>query len=77
MKLILKLYYDNSQLWSPMNVILFNLVCCDFTVSVIGNPLTLTASLAHHWIFGHTACVAYGFFMALLGMQSYFYVKSY
>lgn len=50
-----------------MNVILLNLVCSDFSVSIIGNPFTLTSALNHGWIFGDTVCVAYGFFMSLLG----------
>ena len=55
-----------------MNIILFNLVCSDFSVSLFGNPLALTAALYHRWIFGKALCVCYGFFMALLGM--YFYL---
>ncbi|PSN43243.1 Pinopsin, partial [Blattella germanica] len=58
------------QLWTPLNVILFNLVCSDFSVSVLGNPITLTAALYNHWIFGRTMCVIYGFFMSLLGISS-------
>lgn len=55
------------QLWNPINIILFNLVCSDFSVSVLGNPFTMTAAIYHRWIFGQTLCVCYGFFMALLG----------
>jgi len=55
------------QLWTPLNVILFNLVCSDFSVSVLGNPLTMTASIRMGWDLGQTLCVAYGFFMSLLG----------
>lgn len=50
-----------------MNIILLNLVCSDFSVSIIGNPFTLTSALNHGWMFGETVCVAYGFFMSLLG----------
>lgn len=50
-----------------MNMILLNLVCSDLSVSIIGNPITLTASIFQGWIFGRTMCKAYGFFMALLG----------
>lgn len=59
-----------QQLWNPINIILFNLVCSDFTVSVLGNPFTMTAAIYHRWIFGQTLCVCYGFFMALLGIAS-------
>jgi len=55
------------QLWTPLNVILFNLVCSDFSVSILGNPWTMTASIRMGWDFGQTLCVAYGFFMSLLG----------
>lgn len=59
-----------DQLWNPINIILFNLVCSDFSVSVLGNPFTMTAAIYHRWIFGQTLCVCYGFFMALLGIAS-------
>jgi len=36
-------------------------------VSILGNPVTLAAAISKGWIFGQTICVAYGFFMALLG----------
>lgn len=50
-----------------MNIILLNLVCSDFSVSIIGNPFTLISALNHGWMFGDTVCAAYGFFMSLLG----------
>ncbi|XP_046982128.1 uncharacterized protein LOC124551184 [Schistocerca americana] len=60
----------DGKLWTPLNVILFNLVCSDFSVALLGNPLTLAAAVAHRWIFGRTMCVIYGFFMSLLGISS-------
>ncbi|XP_061717658.1 parapinopsin-like [Cydia pomonella] len=68
--MVIVLMYKDRQLWTPLNIILFNLVCSDFSVSVLGNPFTLVSSLFHRWIFGHTMCVLYGFFMALLGIAS-------
>nr|BAQ54715.1 opsin, pteropsin type [Orthetrum albistylum] len=68
--LVMVLMCKNKQLWTPLNVILFNLVCSDFSVSVLGNPITLTAALFRRWIFGRTMCVIYGFFMSLLGIAS-------
>ncbi|XP_063364738.1 parapinopsin-like isoform X1 [Cydia amplana] len=68
--MVIVLMYKDRQLWTPLNIILFNLVCSDFSVSVLGNPFTLISSLFHRWIFGHTMCVLYGFFMALLGIAS-------
>lgn len=56
-----------SQLWTPMNIILLNLVCSDFSVSIVGNPFTLSSAISHRWLFGRKLCVAYGFFMSLLG----------
>ncbi|XP_072940624.1 parapinopsin-like [Epargyreus clarus] len=68
--MVILLMFKDRQLWTPLNIILFNLVCSDFSVSVLGNPLTLISALFHRWIFGHTMCVLYGFFMALLGITS-------
>uniref|UniRef100_A0AAG5CSL4 G-protein coupled receptors family 1 profile domain-containing protein n=1 Tax=Anopheles atroparvus TaxID=41427 RepID=A0AAG5CSL4_ANOAO len=67
---VLALMCKDIQLWTPMNIILFNLVCSDFSVSIIGNPLTLTSAISHRWLFGSAMCVAYGFFMSLLGITS-------
>ncbi|XP_038212835.1 parapinopsin-like [Zerene cesonia] len=68
--MVILLMFKDRQLWTPLNIILFNLVCSDFSVSILGNPLTLISALFHRWIFGHTMCVLYGFFMALLGITS-------
>ncbi|XP_048483207.1 melanopsin-like [Plutella xylostella] len=65
--MVILLMFKDRQLWTPLNMILFNLVCSDFSVSVLGNPFTLISALFHRWIFGKTMCVLYGFFMALLG----------
>uniref|UniRef100_A0A182NFH8 G-protein coupled receptors family 1 profile domain-containing protein n=1 Tax=Anopheles dirus TaxID=7168 RepID=A0A182NFH8_9DIPT len=67
---VIALMYKDIQLWTPLNIILFNLVCSDFSVSIIGNPLTLTSAISHRWLFGRSLCVAYGFFMSLLGIAS-------
>ncbi|XP_061502465.1 vertebrate ancient opsin [Anopheles gambiae] len=67
---VIALMYKDVQLWTPMNIILFNLVCSDFSVSIIGNPLTLTSAISHRWLYGKSICVAYGFFMSLLGIAS-------
>ncbi|XP_073945988.1 parapinopsin-like [Choristoneura fumiferana] len=68
--MVILLMFKDRQLWTPLNIILFNLVCSDFSVSVLGNPFTLISSLFHRWVFGRTMCVLYGFFMALLGIAS-------
>ncbi|XP_044254442.1 pinopsin-like [Tribolium madens] len=58
------------QLWSPINIILFNLVVSDFLVSVLGNPWTFFSAINYKWIFGKTGCTIYGFIMSLLGITS-------
>lgn len=58
---------ENIQIWNPINIIIFNLVCCDFSVSIFGNPFALASALSHRWRFGVLGCQLYGFFMALLG----------
>ncbi|CRK91553.1 CLUMA_CG005210, isoform A [Clunio marinus] len=67
---VIVLMCRDIQIWTPMNIILLNLVCSDLSVSIIGNPITLTAALHHGWVFGETVCVCYGFFMSLLGITS-------
>ncbi|XP_049875541.1 opsin-VA-like [Pectinophora gossypiella] len=68
--MVILLMCKDRQLWTPLNIILFNLVCADFSVSILGNPFTLVSALFHRWVFGKTMCVLYGFFMALLGITS-------
>lgn len=68
--LVIILMCREKQLWSPLNVILFNLVVSDFAVAILGNPWTLMSAISHRWIFGRKMCTAYGFFMSLLGITS-------
>ncbi|XP_075233383.1 parapinopsin-like [Lycorma delicatula] len=68
--IVIVLMCREKQLWTPLNVILFNLVMSDFSVSILGNPFTLASAIAHRWLFGRVMCVVYGFFMALLGISS-------
>ncbi|XP_039438145.1 vertebrate ancient opsin-like isoform X2 [Culex pipiens pallens] len=67
---VIALMCKEVQLWTPMNIILLNLVCSDFSVSIVGNPFTLSSAISHRWLFGRKLCVAYGFFMSLLGITS-------
>ncbi|BES93074.1 7 transmembrane receptor (rhodopsin family) [Nesidiocoris tenuis] len=67
---VIVLMCRDQQLWTPLNCILFNLIMSDFSVSILGNPFTLASAIAHRWLFGHTMCIMYGFFMALLGITS-------
>ncbi|VEN40981.1 unnamed protein product, partial [Callosobruchus maculatus] len=67
---VIVIMWKDKQLWTPLNIILFNLVCSDFSVSIFGNPWTLASTISHRWILGRTLCKMYGFFMSLLGISS-------
>ncbi|KAG8295938.1 parapinopsin-like [Homalodisca vitripennis] len=68
--IVIILMCREKQLWTPLNVILFNLVLSDFSVSILGNPWTLASAVARRWLFGRLMCIMYGFFMSLLGISS-------
>ncbi|XP_054263968.1 pinopsin-like [Macrosteles quadrilineatus] len=68
--IVIILMIREKQLWTPLNVILFNLVLSDFSVSILGNPWTLASAVARRWLFGRLMCAVYGFFMSLLGISS-------
>ncbi|KAL1131949.1 hypothetical protein AAG570_011560 [Ranatra chinensis] len=68
--IVIVMMFREKQLWTPLNVILFNLVASDFSVSVLGNPFTLASAINMSWAFGQDLCIAYGFFMSLLGISS-------
>lgn len=50
-------------------MIIFNLACGDFCVSIFGNPWTFISALNRRWIFGQLLCKMYGFLMSLLGKR--------
>lgn len=56
-----------NKLWTPMNIILVNLLASDFCVSFLGTPWSFFAAVYRGWAFGRTVCVAYGFLMAVSG----------
>ncbi|KAJ8976786.1 hypothetical protein NQ317_006731 [Molorchus minor] len=62
--------WRDERIWTPLNILLFNLVISDFSVSIFGNPWTFVSSLSYGWVFGKIVCKAYGFFMSLLGISS-------
>ncbi|XP_019881016.1 parapinopsin [Aethina tumida] len=68
--IVIILMVKNKLVNTPLNIILFNLVCSDFSVSVFGNPFTFLSAVHHRWLWGETMCQAYGFFMSLLGISS-------
>lgn len=55
------------QIWTPFNIILLNLVCSDLSVSILGIPLSLIATIYRGWFFSREICQAYGFAMSILG----------
>ncbi|CAH1184718.1 unnamed protein product [Phyllotreta striolata] len=67
---VIVLMLKDTQLWTPLNIILFNLICSDFSVSILGNPWTLISAVSYKWIFGAVMCQIYAFFMSLLGITS-------
>ncbi|XP_057661883.1 pinopsin-like [Diorhabda carinulata] len=67
---VIILMLKDKQLWTPLNIILFNLICSDFLVSILGNPWTLASAVSYRWIFGKLMCQIYGFIMSLLGITS-------
>ncbi|XP_072153784.1 parapinopsin [Bemisia tabaci] len=68
--IVIILFLREKQLWTPLNIILLNLVVSDFCVGLMGNPFPLISAIYHYWIFGTTWCQAYGFFMSLLGINA-------
>ncbi|KAB0799483.1 hypothetical protein PPYR_07363 [Photinus pyralis] len=66
----IKLMWKEKHVWTSVNVILFNLVCADFLVALLGIPMSTAAAIAHKWIFGSIMCTVYGFFMSLLGITA-------
>ncbi|XP_046815812.1 parapinopsin-like isoform X2 [Vespa crabro] len=52
---------DAQSLWTPVNVILFNMVVGDFIVAALGNPLAMISAINGGW---------YAWFMSTLGFAS-------
>lgn len=61
---------DAQILWTPVNVILFNLVFGDFLVSVFGNPVAMVSAATGGWYWGYKMCLWYAWFMSTLGFAS-------
>lgn len=56
-----------NKLWTPMNIILMNLLVSDFCVSFLGTPWSFFAAIYRGWPFGDKLCIAYAFLMAISG----------
>uniref|UniRef100_T1GU18 G-protein coupled receptors family 1 profile domain-containing protein n=1 Tax=Megaselia scalaris TaxID=36166 RepID=T1GU18_MEGSC len=59
-----------NKLWSPINIIILNLLFSDFLVSFLGTPWTFFAAVYKGWPFGRNICIAYGFLMGVCGISS-------
>ncbi|KAL2739246.1 pinopsin-like isoform X1 [Vespula maculifrons] len=58
---------DAQSLWTPVNVILFNMVVGDFMVAALGNPLAMISAITGGWYWGYNM---YAWFMSTLGFAS-------
>ncbi|CAK9834528.1 Blue-sensitive opsin [Anthophora retusa] len=61
---------DAQILWTPMNVILVNLVVGDFLVAALGNPVAMISAITGGWYWGYKMCLWYAWFMSTLGFAS-------
>ncbi|XP_043665375.1 rhodopsin-like [Vespula pensylvanica] len=61
---------DAQSLWTPVNVILFNMVVGDFMVAALGNPLAMISAITGGWYWGYNMCLWYAWFMSTLGFAS-------
>ncbi|KZC13492.1 PREDICTED: rhodopsin-like [Dufourea novaeangliae] len=61
---------DAQNLWTPVNVILVNLVVGDFLVAAFGNPVAMVSAIRGGWYWGYKVCLWYAWFMSTLGFAS-------
>ncbi|XP_076172561.1 pinopsin isoform X3 [Ptiloglossa arizonensis] len=61
---------DAQTLWTPVNVILVNLVVGDFLVAALGNPVAMVSAITGGWYWGYKVCLWYAWFMSTLGFAS-------
>ncbi|XP_076238187.1 pinopsin isoform X2 [Calliopsis andreniformis] len=61
---------DAQTLWTPVNVILVNLVVGDFLVAAFGNPVAMVSAITGGWYWGYKVCLWYAWFMSTLGFAS-------
>ena len=77
--------YKNPNLRTITNMFILNLAAADILVSVLNMPVTMVTIVKEHWIFGHTACVALGYFtilsfiasvmsLGMIAINRYFYI---
>ncbi|XP_029036435.1 green-sensitive opsin-like [Osmia bicornis bicornis] len=61
---------DAQVLWTPVNVILVNLIVGDFLVASLGNPVAMVSAITGGWYWGYKVCLWYAWFMSTLGFAS-------
>ena len=77
--------YKNPNLRTITNMFILNLAAADILVSVLSMPVTMVTIVKEHWVFGHTACVALGYFtilsfiasvmsLGMIAINRYFYI---
>ena len=77
--------YKNRSLRTITNMYILNLAAADILVSVLSMPVTVVTIIKERWVFGHTACVALGFFtilsfiasvmsLGMIAINRYFYI---
>ena len=77
--------YKNPNLRTITNMFILNLAAADILVSVLSMPVTMVTVVNGCWVFGHTACVALGYFtilsfiasvmsLGMIAINRYFYI---
>ncbi|XP_076287703.1 pinopsin [Lasioglossum baleicum] len=61
---------DAQNLWTPVNVILVNMIVGDFLVAALGNPVAMVSAITGGWYWGYKVCLWYAWFMSTLGFAS-------
>ena len=56
-----------SQLWTPFNLLILNLMVTELIVSAYGIPIAAVASAQKGWKMGAIFCKASGFILTVLG----------
>ena len=77
--------YKNPNLRTITNMFILNLAAADILVSMLSMPVTMVTIVKERWVFGHTACVALGYFtilsfiasvmsLGMIAINRYFYI---
>ena len=77
--------YEDRKLQTITNLFILNLAAADILVSLLSMPVTGVTIIEERWVFGHTACVAFGFLtimsfiasvmsLGMIAVNRYFYI---